>query len=266
MISILVEQAMTAQQAAMAGSAGVAGVATGGGLTAAQAEAVGVAPGGGRRNPNLIGPGAGMMAILKAIENIRTNKYKDHQTPDDQNCELFPYKDRKTKCPNGNAHHVIPDHCWRAGSGIQKLLPSIRANADLDDLLPHDNGSYYYANMNKDEGLSICVDGKGKTGTHGVIHGLFDPVELMIGESAKPPAPLYTAKLGDLEDAAAKAVFLATGCSEQNIKQQLRNYHNGKALGENTMLRADPFGKNTTSPTDFTADPVIRSRTGGDKL
>jgi len=260
-VAMILSQGMT--QAAVGALGGAGGAAAAG--TGSAMGAVGAAGGQypddrrpGSGGPGMIGPSAGMAAILKAIENLMTNRYKDHEQPDKPNCELFPYKDRKTKCSGkGQAsHHVIPDHCWRPGSGIQKLIPSDRMGAEIDDMLTHDN--YYYQNMNKAEGLSICVDGGGKTGTHGVIHGLFDPAEAAIGKIGKPP---FTGKLGDLEDAAAKAVSLATGCPEASIKTQLREYHNTKALDEGKMLRADPFGKNTTSLTDYNVDPVIRYNT-----
>ncbi len=152
-------------------------------------------PGGGRSGPQVIGPSVGLAAALKSIENLMTNRYRDHEAPEDQNCELFPYRERKTKCPNGNAHHVVPDHCWRMGSGIQKLLPAMRASAELDDALPHSEGACYHKNMQKADGLSICVDGKGKTGTHGKIHDVFDPAELALGQKGNPP---YTSQAGRL--------------------------------------------------------------------
>jgi len=67
--------------------------------------------------------------------------------------------------------------------------------------------------------------------------------------------------LGDLEDAAAKAISFATGCPEEPLKTRMRQYHKAQGFEPETPLRADPFGKNTTQ--GLGKDPIWNSRSGG---
>lgn len=50
-----------------------------------------------------------------------------------------------------------------------------------------------------------------------------------------------------------------TTCAVDASVMQVMTIEQGKERGENTLLRADSFGKNTTSPTDYMADPVLRA-------
>lgn len=260
-----IQQAATGTVAAN----GVMGAGGAGGMQAGTANPGDFPGGGGRRDPRAAANAAlaaALAAMLKSAANVLTQTYLDNGDNSNQKCKLFPYKNRDKECAGKgqNAHHAIPDHCWRPGSGIQKLMSdrfgSVGAamGRKIDDAGSSKN--YYFDNMNKGEGLAICVGGAGKTGTHGAIHTLFDAAEATLGEAGSPK---YTAKLGDLEDAAAKAMSLATGCNEADLKKQLREYHDSKSHGPDTKLRADPYGKNTTSPTDFNVDPIFRSRNGG---
>ncbi|WP_088501831.1 DUF4150 domain-containing protein [Burkholderia ubonensis] len=154
-------------------------------------------------------------------------------------CRLRPYRDG---CPGGaTPHHVIPDHCFKQ---------------------PGENGAYYPGAIQHADGLSVCVDGKTKSsaesgGTvkrngkrlvqyyrelaqHGQIHARFDIIEAGLGKLGKPPG---TATLGQLEDVGAGVVSQVTGCNKEDLKRQLREYHQARGLSPSTKLRADPFGK-----------------------
>ncbi|WP_232428373.1 PAAR-like domain-containing protein [Burkholderia ubonensis] len=159
---------------------------------------------------------------------------------DDQGrCRLRPYDDG---CPFGaTPHHVVPDHCFKQ---------------------PGDKGEYYNTPIRHGNGLSVCVDGKAKSsgkngGTvkkngrrltqyyrefaqHGQIHARFDIIEAALGRLGTPRG---TATLGQLEDVGAGVVSQVTGCNKEDLKRQLRAYHQSKGLPPSTRLRADPFGK-----------------------
>lgn len=154
-------------------------------------------------------------------------------------CRLRPYREG---CPGGaTPHHVIPDHCFKQ---------------------PGENGAYYPGAIQHADGLSVCVDGKTKSsaqngGTirqsgrrlvqyyrelaqHGQIHARFDIIEAGLGRIGTPRG---TASLGQLEDVGAGVVSQVTGCSKDDLKRQLRQYHQSKGLPATTKLRADPFGR-----------------------
>jgi hypothetical protein len=164
---------------------------------------------------------------------------------DDDKCKLRPYKDG---CPgNKTPHHCVPDHCFKEAGATGKYYPGA---------VPHA------------EGLCVCVEGATKStaaagGTikaadfpspaklaaalaeHGRIHQKFDKLEKGLGKAGTPK---NTASLGQLEDASAKSVSEVTGCDEKDLKKQMRDYHQGKGLGPDTKLRADPFGKQPNPP------------------
>ncbi|MFZ6675228.1 hypothetical protein [Undibacterium sp. Xuan67W] len=226
--------------------------------------------GGNRRRRPVFPP----IPLLRTTENVGTNRHKDNKEDKDENkCILFAYKERKTKCPKGNAHHAIPDHCWRMGNSVYlslgraaaKMMPipgklgeavADKAAQTFEESMV-DAGRYYHPKMDKQEGLSICVEGAGKTLVHGAIHTLFDAEEKKLGEAGNPK---WTAKLGDLEDKAAESMALETGCDKDDLKNQMRAYHQKKDLDEKKLLRADPFGKNTTSMTNFEIDPILKMK------
>jgi hypothetical protein len=154
-------------------------------------------------------------------------------------CRLRPYREG---CPGGaTPHHVIPDHCFKQ---------------------PGENGAYYPGAIRHADGLSVCVDGKTKSsaadgGTvkqggrrlvqyyrefaqHGQIHARFDILEAGLGRIGTPRG---TATLGQLEDVGAGVVSQVTGCNKEDLKHQLREYHQSKGLPPTTKLRADPFGR-----------------------
>jgi hypothetical protein len=152
--------------------------------------------------------------------------------PRDPKCQLTPYKDG---CAGGKTpHHCVPDHCFKE-SGPK--------------------GAYYPGAVKHADGLCICVSGATKStpapgspdtlADHGKIHQLFDAQERKLGDAGSPK---NTASLGSLEDAAAKCVSEVTGCDEKDLKKQMRDYHQGKGIGPNTKLRADPFGKRANPP------------------
>lgn len=217
------------------------------------------------------GPFFPPIPMPRTTDNIITNRMLDNKEPDDDpKCILYPYRERKEKCPNNASHHAIPDHCWRMGNsvllalgkGATSWMPEAMSDKlaqEFEESMSHD-GKYYYDKMNKEEGLAICVTGAGKTLDHGKIHALFDEGEKKLGENG---IPQWTATLGDLEDLAADAIAATTGCDRKKMKDQLRKYHQAKSLEEKFHLRADPFGKNTTSMTNYGIDPIIRMRMEG---
>ncbi|MFZ6748484.1 PAAR-like domain-containing protein [Undibacterium sp. Ren11W] len=153
-------------------------------------------------------------------------------------CKLRPYKDG---CPSGTPHHVVPDHCFKQ---------------------PGENGAYYPGAVKHADGLSICVEGatkssakdgarvkKGKNSItshvealaqHGQIHVWMDAAETALGAVGNPK---NTATLGQLENAGAASVAKVTGCDKEDLKKQLRQYHQSKGMGSESKLRADPFGR-----------------------
>jgi hypothetical protein len=164
--------------------------------------------------------------------------------PKDDKCTLRPYKDgcEGDKTP----HHCVPDHCFKEKGPA---------------------GTYYSGGIPHAEGLCICVEGatkstgvKGKRvrkrrmsdqkhyaalAEHGRIHKLFDQIERVLGDAGSPK---NSAKLGDLEDAAAKSIAVVTGCDEKDLKKQLRDHHAKNGLEPDKKLRADPFGKRANPP------------------
>ncbi|MBN3854825.1 DUF4150 domain-containing protein [Paraburkholderia sp. Ac-20340] len=154
-------------------------------------------------------------------------------------CRLRPYREG---CPNGaTPHHVVPDHCFKQ---------------------PGEQGEYYRGAIRHADGLSVCVDGKTKASAangatvkqngrrlvqyyrelaqHGQIHARFDIIEAGLGRIGTPRG---TATLGQLEDIGAGVVSQVTGCKKEDLKRQLREYHQSKGLSPATKLRADPFGR-----------------------
>ena len=245
-----------------------------------EGDVVAGAPPGGNRGGGfeMIPPLLIPFAFLKSLENIGTNHYNDNQDNDNQDCELFPYSERDEKCKGKNAHHVIPDHCWRTTPGVgAKLLAMIAP--DTEAAIAKATGQYYYpvqedpiskqeTGMDRDSGLCICVSGEGKTLKHGAIHAIFDDAEKALGQKGNPQ---WTAKLDDMENEAVKAIATVTGCDPAAMKRRLREYHNSRRLKEDpndpragdttdTMVRADPSGRNTGVGK---GDPVINHRSGG---
>ncbi len=163
---------------------------------------------------------------------------------DDPKCKLTKYKDG---CDGGKTpHHCVPDHCFHEKSG----------GAAYPGAVPHADG------------LCICVEGATKSSSptgqrirkgarraspahfaalaeHGRIHKLFDLLEKDLGEKGNPK---NTASLGQLENNAAHSIAKVTGCDAQDLKDQMRTHHEDGGLGEDTKLRADPFGKNPNPP------------------
>lgn len=166
-------------------------------------------------------------------------------------CKLRPYK--PNTCKPKTPHHCVPDHCFRESG---------------------ENGRYYSDKMNKDDGLCICVEGQVKSSPanapisdirldrkgfssddahynalaeHGKIHKRFDEAESTLGKKGNP---VNTATLCQLEDAAAEQIAKVTQCDEQDLKKQLREYHQKKELNEEMLLRADPWGKRLPPPYD----------------
>lgn len=138
-------------------------------------------------------------------------------------CKLKPYS---KGCPGGKTpHHLIPDHCFKQ---------------------PGKDGKYYRGAVEHKDGLSICVTGKDKSiGQHKRIHRKFDAREADLGNKGNPR---HSAKLGDLENAAADVASEVTKCDRDDLKKQLRAHHKKRGLGANTLLRADPGGQKTPPP------------------
>jgi hypothetical protein len=174
--------------------------------------------------------------------------------PQDERCTLKPYKEG---CPAGQTpHHCVPDHCFKeAGRG----------------------GAYYPGAVKHADGLCVCVSGSTKSsaaagGTvkqeefgsatehlaalaeHGRIHMKFDKLESQLGNAGTPQG---TAKLGDLEDAAAASVSEVTGCDKDKLKKQIREHHKSKGLGPDTKLRADPYGQASPPAVEMGVNPTV---------
>ena len=165
--------------------------------------------------------------------------------PQPDPCKLTPYKEG---CPdNKTPHHCVPDHCFKE---------------------PGKGGAYYPGAVEHADGLCVCVGGATKStaqsgerikrkdfagpedhhdalADHGRIHLKFDKLESDLGKNGQPKT---SAKLGELEDAAAAVISEVTGCDEQDLKKQLRDHHQKKDLPADTKLRADPYGKATPPP------------------
>ena len=164
----------------------------------------------------------------------------DSQTPlppaRSDECRLRPHSEG---CEEGKTpHHCVPDHCFKEQGETGKYYPGAVEHAD---------------------GLCVCVEGETKSSTpsgervkrgsfptdqshtaaiaqHGKIHKKFDKLEKQLGKKDG------TAKLGELEDAAAEVVSEETGCDKDDLKKQMRDHHQAKGLGPDTRLRAQPSG------------------------
>jgi hypothetical protein len=160
--------------------------------------------------------------------------------PSTEDCRLRPYSEG---CEDGKTpHHCVPDHCFKEKG---------------------DKGKYYPGTIKHADGLCACVEGATKSSTpsgnrvkqadfptdeahtaalaqHGKIHKKFDKLEKELG------AADGTAKLGDLEDAAAEVIAEETGCDKDNLKKQMRDYHKSNpppnGMSPDTRLRAQPSG------------------------
>jgi len=167
--------------------------------------------------------------------------------PAPDRCKLVPFKQG---CPAPNTpHHCVPDHCFKT---------------------PGKTGTYYPGAVEHKDGLCVCVEGQTKSsprgqpdgrikrsdyGTdseyidalaeHGRIHAKFDKIESQLGKAGDPK---HSAELGQLEDGAAKVISEVTGCDEDDLKEQLREYHQSRGLDSDTKLRADPTGRVANPP------------------
>ena len=164
----------------------------------------------------------------------------------DDQCVLRPYKD---KCPGGlTPHHCVPDHCFKKQDS--------------------QGGGTYPGGIEHGDGLCICVSSATKStnkhgksvsrddfttdkkhfdalAEHGRIHNLFDKAESTLGENGDP---VNSAKLGDLEDAAAEAISEVTGCDKADLKMQMRKHHLHNGMHAKDKFRADPFGRGKAPP------------------
>jgi len=176
---------------------------------------------------------------------IHSGKQTMKMNSDDQ-CVLRPYKDG---CPGGlTPHHCVPDHCFKKPDS--------------------QGGGMYPGGLAHADGLCVCVAGSTKSkdkhgnsisredyttdkkhfndlAEHGRIHNLFDKAEADLGANGDP---VNSAKLGDLEDAAAEAVSQVTGCDEADLKKQMRKHHLDNGMHANDKYRADPYGRQTAPP------------------
>jgi hypothetical protein len=180
----------------------------------------------------------------------------------DDQCKLRTYK---PGCPDGlTPHHCVPDHCFRNP--------------------PSQGGGRYPGALSNDNGLCVCVKGSGKYNSpagptvkresypsdeahfialaeHGRIHNLFDKAEADLGKNGKPT---NSAKLGDLEDAAAKVISEVTGCDEADLKKQIRAHHQSHKLETQHKFRAEPTGSQMAPPDSMmgTNTPTVSMSVG----
>jgi hypothetical protein len=176
---------------------------------------------------------------------IHTGKQAMAAAGDDQ-CVLRPYKDG---CPGDlTPHHCVPDHCFKKPDS--------------------QGGGMYPGGIEHGDGLCVCVSGATKStdksgnnisredftsdkkhfdalAEHGRIHSLFDKAESTLGKAGDPP---NSAKLGDLEDAAAEAISQVTGCDKDDLKKQMRKHHLDNGMQANDKFRADPYGRRKAPP------------------
>lgn len=137
-----------------------------------------------------------------------------------RDCRLRPYSQG---CPGGKTpHHVVPDRVFKSPSGQR-----------------------YRGGLTHAQGLCVCVDGRTpvrrgpRPNEHGLIHGIYDPAEAVLGANGDPAG---TAPLGELEALGVASASAVTGCNPVAMAAQLRAYHQGKGLSITDRFRADPRG------------------------
>ncbi|WP_197434725.1 DUF4150 domain-containing protein [Agrobacterium vitis] len=147
-----------------------------------------------------------------------------------RNCRLRKYRDGCSDAlPYSTPHHVVPDRAFRTPSG-----------------------ELYGGGIPHADGYSICVEGgtpifRGPNANeHGLIHGLYNPIERSLGLKG---SPVGTAHLEDLEQAGVNSAAAVTGCDPVDLLRQLQAYHRGERnLSGSDLFRADPTGKINVDP------------------
>lgn len=189
------------------------------------------------------GPLIPPIPILRDMSNVETNRYKDNKNDkDNPKCKIFRYGDKDKECPDGQAHHIVPDRCWRAPGKRGAINTGVELIDDavddlLQEVLPWRKGGYYYGEkMDEKKGWAICVTKK----QHDAIHFIHNRQEKLLGENGDPK---WVATLGQLENIGADAVSEVTGCNRDAIKKKLQEEHENVGLQQNTLVRADPSGR-----------------------
>lgn len=165
---------------------------------------------------------------------------------EDGRCKLRKYSE--LDCPPGqDAHHVLPDRAFRPGNRGTGAFPG---------------------GVSEDDGLAVCLESNklGKEAEHTRAHEFYDKAEKEL--SKNPDSPVGLTLLGKAEDLAAESVEKATkgACSKERLKQQLREYHNGKfKLSEDSLVRASKT-KMPEGAAEHLGRPASRVRLGGGKV
>ena len=139
-------------------------------------------------------------------------------------CKLKPYNELEcdeSKCKRRDKHHVLPNRAFQPGKRADNLL------------MP--------GGVPEDKGLSICLDSNklGGESEHNVVHKAYSEMEKLLRED--PCSLKGLALLEQIEDAAAEAIEEGTDefCKKEDIKKQLRDYHQNKFdLHPDTCVRA----------------------------
>jgi hypothetical protein len=165
---------------------------------------------------------------------------------EDGRCKLRKYSE--LKCPSGqDAHHVLPDRAFRPGKRGTGAFPG---------------------GVSEDDGLAVCLESNklGKEAEHTRAHEFYDKAEKEL--SKNPDSPIGLTLLGKAEDLAAESVEKATkgACSKDRLKQQLRDYHNGKfKLSEDSLVRASKT-KVPEEAVEHLGRPASKARIGGGRV
>lgn len=149
-----------------------------------------------------------------------------------RNCTLRKYSQGcADAAPYSTPHHIVADRAFRA---------------------PGKEGALYKGGIPHEDGYCICVDGgtpvfKGPNANeHGLIHGIYNPAEALLGSQGNPKG---TARLDQLEMTGVVAASAVTGCDPADLLKQLRDYHrNVRKLPGSTLFRADPTGRINVDP------------------
>ncbi|MBL8447817.1 MAG: hypothetical protein JNJ44_10440 [Zoogloeaceae bacterium] len=134
-------------------------------------------------------------------------------------------------------HHIIPDHCFYYTSGL-------RGHGDLSGFLCPSVGRGY--STAKAPVIIVDADANGgKSRRHGLIHSVFDPIELS-ARIANGNQWTY----GEAKAAAIRSVVTNCGrYSAQELGEILDEYFMGQCLmDDHSVIRAGETGTMKTAP------------------
>ncbi|MDQ1834719.1 HNH/endonuclease VII fold toxin-2 domain-containing protein [Massilia scottii] len=133
-------------------------------------------------------------------------------------CLLIPYKNSENLkegngcCPGQTGHHILPNAMFTS------FKPEMKKDGkNLKKLLQSDGPRECWADYDKNEALTICLEGttnRATNGSHGLAHELTAAIVAPYRKSADMP---YT----EARDKVAAMVATAYGCNAECIKEQL---------------------------------------------